>query len=77
MQLQVAHHLLGIAGRSFAILSRQGVPGAGGPFKGIEPCNAIALFLHAPRLAGIDTFGALLGFGTRLPARSRKRVTTG
>jgi hypothetical protein len=35
VQLQVAHHLLGVAGRPFAVLLRLGMPGAGRPFKGV------------------------------------------
>lgn len=56
VQLQVTHHLLGIAGGPFAILPRLRMPCTGGPFKGIEARNAIAFFLHPPCLAGIDAF---------------------
>lgn len=49
------------------------MPDASGPFKCIEAGDAIAFFLHAPSLTGIDTIGALFSFGTRLLTRRRKR----
>ncbi|MDT4874829.1 hypothetical protein FQZ97_1101560 [compost metagenome] len=73
VQLEVAHHFFGVAGRPLAILLGLCMPRAGGQFKGVETCNAVALLFHAARLSGVDAIGALLGLCTRLLACSRKR----
>ncbi len=73
VQLQMPHHLPGIADRPLAILLRLGMPGARRQLEGVEARYALALLFFATRLPGVDAARPLLRFGSRLLARRRQR----
>jgi len=73
VQLQMAHHLLCIAIRPFAIFLRLGMPGACGQLKGVEARNTLALLSHATGLPRVYALGTSFGLAAGLLAGPSKR----